>query len=113
MLLALFAVLARARDAGPGARSGAWTTSGATPRSGPTITRGSSSRCAWIELLFGTVGMTVATTVVIACVLLLRKQRRAALFTGAVMLVTALVTTGLKLWLGREPAASGRTRSTS
>jgi len=53
-----------------------------------------------VEHTFGTIGMTIIT-VVIAGLLLLRGHRRAAVFTALVMLVTSLVTTGLKLWLGR------------
>ncbi len=53
-----------------------------------------------IEVAFGTVGMTVLT-VVVAGALLLNKQRRAAIYTVAVMLTVSLLTTALKLWLGR------------
>lgn len=54
----------------------------------------------WLELVTATIGMTVASLVLVA-VLLLRKQPRAALLTGAVMLATALVTTGLKTLFAR------------
>ncbi len=54
----------------------------------------------WVELLFATVGMTVIT-VVVAGLLLLRRQTRAALFTGAVMGVTSVVTTLTKLGFDR------------
>ena len=54
----------------------------------------------WVELLTASVGKTIVTIGVVV-VLLVRKQGRAALFTGAVMLVTALATTGLKIWLAR------------
>lgn len=54
----------------------------------------------WLELVTATVGMTVAT-VVLAGVLLVRKQPRAALLTVSVMLATALATTGLKVLLAR------------
>ncbi len=53
-----------------------------------------------IESAFGTIGMTVLTTV-LAVALLVRSHRRAAIFTVAVMVVTSLVTTALKLTLGR------------
>ena len=53
-----------------------------------------------VEHAFGTIGMTVIT-VVIAGLLLLRGHRRAAAFAVIVMLSTSLMTTGLKLWLGR------------
>ncbi|CAA9372012.1 MAG: Conserved protein with diacylglycerol kinase catalytic domain [uncultured Nocardioides sp.] len=54
-----------------------------------------------VEDGFGTVGMTVLT-VVIAGGLLLNKQRRAAIYTVAVMVSISVITTGLKLWLGRD-----------
>lgn len=54
-----------------------------------------------IELGFGTIGMTVIT-VVVAVGLLLSKQRRAAIYTALVMGSMALITTGLKIWLGRD-----------
>nr|WP_246283615.1 diacylglycerol kinase family protein [Nocardioides perillae] len=53
-----------------------------------------------VEVALGTVGMTVAT-VVLAGLLALRGQRRAAAFTVAVMVVTALATAGLKSGIGR------------
>ena len=54
----------------------------------------------WLELLTATIGMTVAT-LVLAAVLLLRKQPRAALFAGVVMLATSLMTSGLKALFAR------------
>ena len=54
-----------------------------------------------IEHAFGTVGMTVIT-VVIAGGLLLSKQRRAAVYTVLVMTSVSLITTGVKVWLGRD-----------
>jgi YegS/Rv2252/BmrU family lipid kinase len=54
-----------------------------------------------VELGFGTIAMTVIS-VVIAGGLLLSKQRRAAVYTVLVMLSTWLVTSGLKVWLGRD-----------
>jgi len=54
-----------------------------------------------VELGFGTIAMTVIS-VVIAGGLLLSKQRRAAVYTVLVMLSTSLVTTGLKVRLGRD-----------
>jgi YegS/Rv2252/BmrU family lipid kinase len=54
-----------------------------------------------VEIAFGTIGMTVLT-VLLAGALLLRRQRWAAVLAVVVMSVTALATTGLKLWLGRD-----------
>jgi YegS/Rv2252/BmrU family lipid kinase len=54
----------------------------------------------WVELLTATIGMTVAT-VVLAGVLLLRRQLRAALFTAAVMGVCSVVTTLTKFGYDR------------
>ncbi|MEO5662434.1 MAG: YegS/Rv2252/BmrU family lipid kinase [Nocardioides sp.] len=54
-----------------------------------------------IEHGFGTIGMTVIT-VVVAGGLLLSKQRRAAIYTVLVMGSISLITTGLKVWLGRD-----------
>ncbi|MBF4163731.1 phosphatase PAP2 family protein [Nocardioides sp. CBS4Y-1] len=55
----------------------------------------------WIELTFGTVGMT-ALVVLTAILLLARRHRRAATLTIAVPLATSLVTTALKVFVGRE-----------
>lgn len=54
-----------------------------------------------VEHTFGTVGMTIIT-VVIAAALLYNSQRRAAIYTVLVMLSTSLITSGLKVWLGRD-----------
>ena len=54
-----------------------------------------------IENAFGTIGMTVWTTL-IAATLLLRKHRRAAVFTVAAILTTSLLTTAIKLMYGRD-----------
>ena len=54
----------------------------------------------WIELLTATVGDIVLTAIVVL-VLLVRKQGRAAIFTVAVMVVTSLATTGVKVSLAR------------
>ena len=54
----------------------------------------------WIELLTGTVAKTIVT-VALVILLLVRRQQRAALFVAVVMSVTALLTTGFKLLLGR------------
>ncbi len=54
----------------------------------------------WVELLTASVGKTIVT-VALVLVLLVRRQPRAALYVGAVMSVTALATTGVKLLLGR------------
>ncbi|PUA82965.1 YegS/Rv2252/BmrU family lipid kinase [Nocardioides currus] len=54
-----------------------------------------------IEHAFGTIGMTIIT-VAIAGGLLYNKQRRAAIYTLGVMLSTSLITSGLKIWLGRD-----------
>ncbi|UAL29619.1 phosphatase PAP2 family protein [Nocardioides rotundus] len=53
-----------------------------------------------VEHLFATVGMAVLTAVT-AVWLLWKKQPRAAAYTVVVMLVTSLVTTGVKLTVGR------------
>ena len=53
-----------------------------------------------VEHLFATIGMTVLTAVT-AVWLLWKKQPRAAAYTVVVMLVTSLVTTGVKLTVGR------------
>ena len=55
----------------------------------------------WVELTFGTIGMTVLT-VVTGALLLAKGYRRAALVAVLVPLLTSLATTGLKLWIGRE-----------
>jgi YegS/Rv2252/BmrU family lipid kinase len=57
-----------------------------------------------IELTFSTIPMTVYT-VVAAGLLLWRGHPRAAIFTVAVMGTTALLTTVIKLWLGRDRPA--------
>ncbi|GAA5114362.1 hypothetical protein GCM10023339_19900 [Alloalcanivorax gelatiniphagus] len=54
-----------------------------------------------IEVAFGTIGMTVLTVLLVA-VLLLRRQRWAAVLAAVVMAVTSVATTGLKIWLGRD-----------
>ena len=54
-----------------------------------------------IEVAFGTIGMTVLT-VLLAVTLFVRRQRWAAVVTVVVMTATALATTGLKTWLGRD-----------
>ncbi len=53
-----------------------------------------------VEVSFATVGMIILTTIVVV-LLLLRRHRRAALFAVVTMVTTSLVTTGLKVWLGR------------
>jgi YegS/Rv2252/BmrU family lipid kinase len=55
----------------------------------------------WVEVAFGTVGMTIST-LLIALPLLARGHRRAAVFTVGVMLSNALLTTGIKLLYGRD-----------
>jgi YegS/Rv2252/BmrU family lipid kinase len=54
-----------------------------------------------IEFAFATAGMTLWTTL-IALPLLIRRHRRAAIFTIAVIVTTSLVTTGLKLLYARS-----------
>ena len=54
----------------------------------------------WVEVAFGTVGMTVLT-VVLALAMFAKKHRRAAYFTAGVMIVTSLATTALKMSIGR------------
>jgi YegS/Rv2252/BmrU family lipid kinase len=53
-----------------------------------------------VEVSFATIGMIVLTSIVVV-LLLLRGHRRAAIFAVVTMVTTSLVTTGLKLWLGR------------
>jgi YegS/Rv2252/BmrU family lipid kinase len=54
-----------------------------------------------VEIVFGTVGMTVLT-VVLTVAMLVKKHRRAAYFTAGVMLVVSAATTLLKLSVGRD-----------
>jgi YegS/Rv2252/BmrU family lipid kinase len=54
-----------------------------------------------VEIAFGTAGMTILTVVLVVG-LLLRRHRWAALLATVVMVVTSLVTSGLKVWLGRD-----------
>jgi YegS/Rv2252/BmrU family lipid kinase len=54
-----------------------------------------------IETMFATIGMTIWTTL-IAVPLLVRKHRRAAIFTVAVMVSASLLTTGIKLLYARS-----------
>ena len=54
-----------------------------------------------VEEAFGTIGMTVLT-VLLALVLLLRRQRWAALLAVVVMLGASTATSLLKAWLGRD-----------
>ena len=54
-----------------------------------------------IELAFGTIALTIIT-VVLAGLLLVNKHRRAAVYAVLTMLTVSLVTTGLKLWIGRD-----------
>jgi membrane-associated phospholipid phosphatase len=53
-----------------------------------------------IEVGFATVGMIVWTTLVVLAVAS-RRRFRAAAFATVVMIATSLLTTGVKLWLGR------------
>ena len=54
----------------------------------------------WIEVAFGTVSMAIATAV-LALILLIRRQRRAAAYAVGVMICTALATTLIKIAMGR------------
>jgi YegS/Rv2252/BmrU family lipid kinase len=54
-----------------------------------------------VETMFATIGMTIWTTL-IAVPLLVRKHRRAAIFTVAVMVSASLLTTGIKLLYARS-----------
>ncbi|MEI2715249.1 MAG: YegS/Rv2252/BmrU family lipid kinase [Nocardioides sp.] len=54
-----------------------------------------------IEHAFGTIGMT-ALTVILAIALLAKGHRRAAAYAVVVMIVTSLLTTTIKLTLGRD-----------
>lgn len=53
-----------------------------------------------VEVVFGTIGMTLGTAVLFA--LLFRKHRRAAFFAAGVMIATSIATTVLKNLLDRE-----------
>jgi YegS/Rv2252/BmrU family lipid kinase len=55
----------------------------------------------WVEVAFGTVGMTVLTTV-LAIAMFAKGYRRAAAFAVGVMIATSLTTTVLKLWVDRD-----------
>ncbi len=55
----------------------------------------------WVELAFGTVGMTVLTTV-LAVAMFAKGYRRAAGFVVGVMIATSVTTTLLKLWFDRD-----------
>ena len=52
-----------------------------------------------IEVTFATIGMTILTTIMV--ILLLRKHRRAAIFAVVVMVTTSLLTTFIKIQIGR------------
>ena len=54
-----------------------------------------------IEELFGTLGMTILT-VLLVLALVVRRQRWAALLAAVVMIATSLATTFFKTWLGRD-----------
>lgn len=54
-----------------------------------------------IEVAFGNIGMTILTAL-LALVLVVRRQRWAALLAVVVMIATSLATTGIKIWLGRD-----------
>ncbi len=54
-----------------------------------------------MEVAFGTVGMTVLTTV-LAVAMFAKGYRRAAAFVVGVMIATAVTTTLLKLWFDRD-----------
>jgi YegS/Rv2252/BmrU family lipid kinase len=55
----------------------------------------------WVEVGFGTVGMTVLTAV-LAVAMFAKGYRRAAAYAVGVMIATAVATTLLKLWLDRD-----------
>jgi YegS/Rv2252/BmrU family lipid kinase len=55
----------------------------------------------WVEVGFGTVGMTVLTTA-LAVAMFAKGYRRAAAFTIGVMVATSVTTTVLKLWIDRD-----------
>ena len=73
----------------------------ARPSTGRRDGPGCTSVLRDIEILFGTIGMTVWTTL-IAVPLFVRGHRRAAVFTVGVMISTSLLTTGVKLLYGRD-----------
>ena len=55
----------------------------------------------WVEVGFGTVGMTVLTAA-LAVAMFAKGYRRAAAFALGVMIANGVATSVLKLWLGRE-----------
>jgi YegS/Rv2252/BmrU family lipid kinase len=55
----------------------------------------------WIEVAFGTTGMTILTIILVVA-LFLRRHRWAALLAAVVMVATSLTTSGFKIWLGRD-----------
>jgi YegS/Rv2252/BmrU family lipid kinase len=55
----------------------------------------------FVEVGFGTIGMTVLTVVLVVG-LLVRRHRWAALLVAVVMIVTSVTTSLLKIWLGRD-----------
>jgi YegS/Rv2252/BmrU family lipid kinase len=55
----------------------------------------------WVEVAFGTVGMTVLTTV-LAVAMFAKGYRRAAGFVVGVMIATSVTTTLLKVWFDRD-----------
>jgi membrane-associated phospholipid phosphatase len=57
-----------------------------------------------IEIAFATIGMCIWTTL-LAVGLLIRRRFRAAAFTVVVMIATSLLTTAMKVWLGRARPA--------
>jgi YegS/Rv2252/BmrU family lipid kinase len=55
----------------------------------------------WVEVGFGTVGITVLTVILVVA-MLAKGYRRAAVFIVGVMIAKGVTTTLLKLWIGRE-----------
>ncbi|WP_240641527.1 diacylglycerol kinase family protein [Nocardioides ferulae] len=55
----------------------------------------------WVEVVFGTIGMTVMTAL-LGITMWVKGYRRAGVFAVLVVSATGLATTGLKLWIGRE-----------
>ncbi|CUR55654.1 Phosphoesterase, PA-phosphatase related protein [metagenome] len=55
----------------------------------------------FVEVVFGTIGVTVMVTVLVVA-LFANKHRRAAYFTAGAMIATSLITTGVKLLLSRD-----------
>ena len=71
------------------------------PASAWAVDGGLHSLLRWVELTFGTIGMSVLTVVLVVA-LWSRNHRRAAWLVLGVMIVNSQATAWLKVWIGRE-----------